>query len=402
MKCVFSVGDRIQEGHKDVTILDVKKIKNKKYYKIKCNNCGFKSDEYYRNGVLYNEYYIEGSNLKHMKYCPCCCPNPQLVSTNINSIFKTDKWMIDLGVSMADSKMYTAKSNKLISVTCRDCGRVKTISINNLYNYKSIGCICSDKKSYISKYVFNLLNQTGVTFKSEVRYDWNKYTNPKNKKLSQASIDYVIYIDNREIPVEVDGEFHRNNNKMNGITKEQIKDIDDKRDANCLQYLNEQTIRISNEGSIKENILNSNLSHILDLSTINWDKCHEFALKNLVKEVCEYKNNNNEYTTTDIALHFGYSRETILKWLHKGKMLKWCDYNVIEERNKGYKKARITKGKPVEIYKDGVKLYKTFPSCCELERRSLELFNVKLNNSKISMVANGKIKTYKGFEFKYV
>lgn len=103
-----------------------------------------------------------------MKYCPCCYPNPQLVSNNINSIFKTDKWMIDLGVSMADSKMYTAKSNKLISVTCRDCGRVKTISINNLYNYKSIGCICSDKKSYISKYVFNLLSQTGVLLRAKL------------------------------------------------------------------------------------------------------------------------------------------------------------------------------------------------------------------------------------------
>ena len=55
----------------------------------------------------------------------------------------------------------------------------------------------------------------------------------------------------------------------------------------------------------------------------------------------------------------------------------------------------------VEIFKDNVSLG-IFNNCKDLERQSEKLFGVKLLNSSISEVANGKRKQYKGFTFKYV
>lgn len=57
-------------------------------------------------------------------------------------------------------------------------------------------------------------------------------------------------------------------------------------------------------------------------------------------------------------------------------------------------------GKPVEIFKDEKSLG-VFPSCCELERQSEELFGVKLLQGNISAVCRGEWNQYYGFTFRY-
>lgn len=189
---------------------------------------------------------------------------------------------------------------------------------------------------------------------------------------------------------------------MRGATAEMQQYIDKQRDYNCLKHLGEETIRISDEGDIKENILNSKLAIEFDLNNVDWSKCEEFALKNIVKEVCEYWNHKENWeTVTDLGKIFALDRHTISRYLKKGTKLGWVNYNPKEEVRKSVSKNGKSNSKSVEIFKDGISLG-IFESCAELERQSENLFGVKLLTSKIGSVCLGNRKHHKGFTFKYV
>lgn len=375
----------------------------RKYYKYKCKKCGFDGNTPYydKKGKYQKEHWILESGLLNGQSCTCCCSAPKITVPTINSIYATNRWMVEqFGLDMEESKKFTSQSNKKIKVKCPYCGKVMYKNVNGIYNMQSIGCSCSDGQSYISKYVYFLLKQLNLEFQTEVKYGWNKYINPKNSKLSQASIDFVIYYKGREIPVEADGKLHRTDNHMSGQTKEQSEYIDRQRDENCLKYLGEETIRISDEGDIKENILNSKLAKEFDLTAIDWLKCEKFALKNLVKESCLLWNNGQ--SIKDISVIFGVSDATIRNYLNKGSKIGICSYDSKEEAKKIGSKNGKSLGKRIEMFDSSGNSLGVFESATELERQSLELFGIKLLQSGISLVFNGKRKQYKGFKFKCI
>lgn len=85
---------------------------------------------------------------------------------------------------------------------------------------------------------------------------------------------------------------------------------------------------------------------------------------------------------------------------HKGFTFRYLDNEggyeaMMENYNKPHK------GKKIEIFKDGVPLG-VFDSSRDLARKSEDLFGVKLNDTNITMVANGKRNHHKGFTFKFV
>lgn len=361
-------------------------LKNEKWYKYTCNKCGW------------TEGLMTEADVNRGYGCRCC--SGKIGVLGINTIWDTDRWMVDLGVSEEDTKKYTRSTHAKIEVKCPDCGKTKRMAISNITRYKSICCNCSDGNSYLSKYIRSLLDQLRIKYNTEVKYTWNKYTNPKNNKITQARIDFIIHKDGREIPLEADGGFHRKDNSMNGMTAEMQQYIDKQRDENCLKYLGEETIRISDEGDIKENILNSKLVVEFDLSKIDWLKCKEFALKNIVKEVCECWNNKEEWETVS-SLEKRFKSTAIRNYLKRGKKLGWCNYNSKEEIQKSSSKNGKLSGKALEVFKEGKSLG-IFESCIELERQSEELFGVKMTSSGIAQACRGVLKTYKGFMFKYI
>lgn len=317
------IGGIFKDDKRDLVIIDKKYkprngkgLSDLKWYKYKCNKCGW------------TEGWIEESKLLVNKRGCSCCTNRTAV-LGINTIWDTDRWMCDLGVVEEYAKKNVSGSDKKIKCICPYCGETIYKSINNIHNRKSIGCKCSDGQSYISKYIYSLLKQLNLDFQTEVKYNWNKYINPLTNKESQASIDFVIYHNKREIPLEADGKFHRTDNHMNGQTKEMSESIDKQRDDNCLKYLGEETIRISDEGDIKANILNSRLSKEFNLSNIDWSKCEEFAINsNKVKEVCDYWNNKDDDTTiVSMTYELNISRSAIRKYLKQGANLNWCSYS---------------------------------------------------------------------------
>ncbi|ELP5177572.1 hypothetical protein ACV30U_14755 [Clostridium perfringens] len=342
------------------------------------------------------EWEIAPTNLLKGYGCPICSVPPQKTVLGINTIWDTDRWMCDLGISEEDSKKYSRGSGKKITITCPDCGKEKKIVIKEIYNRKSISCSCGDGKSYPEKFVMNVLEQLNINFEIEYKPKWID-----NKR-------YDFYIKDFNCIVETHGSQHYSRKftiaKARTLEEEQSNDKYKKEMAfkNGVKHYIELDCRESNLEWIKNSILNSKLNELFDLSKINWNKCAEFASKNIVKEVCEYWNNKiEEEGTVNIGKHFNIARGTVVEYLNKGTKLGWCQYSGKEELKKCGINSGKASSKKVEIFKDNQSLG-IFNSCAELSRQSEELFGVKLLTSKISLVCNNKKPQYKGFNFKYL
>lgn len=414
----YNIGDKIidynEDGSikRDIIITDRKIIisydknnnkYNYRYYKYICNLCGYDGGIHYNNKKYNSELWILESNLFNQKNgCACCSIPSKIVVEGINDIPTTAPWMIPYFQGGYDeAKMYTKRSNKKIYPICPDCGRIKDklMMINTIYSQHSIGCICSDGISYPNKFMFSLLEQLKVEFTTEYSPEW----------IGRRAYDF--YVSSMNLIIEMDGELGHGKRIIpkRGITKEDTLKIDNYKDKIAKEHELE-VIRINCDKSklefIKQNILNSKLNDIFDLSKIDWLKCEKFALNNLVKKACEIKKDNPNLTTGDIGSILNLEAQTVRGYLIRGSNIwDWISYNPIEER-KIFEVKRIKKtiekcSKKVEIFKDGVSLG-TFPSCTELERQSEELFGVKLNLSKISDVCNGKAKTHKNYTFRYI
>ncbi|MBI6006005.1 hypothetical protein H8J86_08555 [Clostridium perfringens] len=320
------------------------------------------------------------SNLLNGNRCPIC--SRQKAVLGVNTIWDTDRWMVDLGVSEEDAKRYSRCSNKRITVVCPDCDREKKIQINNIYNNKSISCSCGDGKSYPEKFIMSVLEQLGLYFEIEYSPSW-------------FIKRYDFYLKYTSCIIETHGMQHYEEGfyTCGGRTLEQEQANDNlKRNmalSNGIKHYIELDCRESNLEYIKNSILNSELANLFNLSNIDWNRCAEFANKNIVKEVCNYWNNKKEdETTVDLGRIFKLSTTTIRKYLKKGTKLGWCNYTA-------------NFGKKVEVFKDNKSLG-IFSSCAELERQSEKLFGVKLFKSNIGHVCLGRRKQHKGFTFKYV
>lgn len=396
-KCFGNIKKTTEEFKKEIYELygneyeilgEYKGAKTKTLVRHNCKKCN------------YHEWNIEPTSLLKGHGCPVCSGN--IAKLGVNTIWDTDRWMVDLGVSEEEAKRYSKGSScKKITVKCPDCGRNKKMRIADIYSNKSISCSCGDGKSYPEKFMFNLLEQLNIDFEIEYSPSWIK---PKR---------YDFYIKGVSCIIETHGEQHykqtsRKGKRVRTLQEEQINDKYKRETAlnNGIKHYIELNCRESNLEYIKNSVLNSELNDLYDLSNINWVSCAEFANKNIVKEVCDYWNNKREDETTgDLMKEFNLGRFAITTYLKKGTKLGWCNYNPKEESLKGGKKSsdfiRKILSKKVEIFKDNKSLG-VFKSSSELARQSEILFEVKLSQGCISSVCRGERKSHKGFTFKYV
>ena len=323
--------------------------KTKIKVKHNCKECNF------------HEWEIIPNNLLRRGGCPIC--SSRTVKLGVNTIWDTDRWMVNLGISEEDAKKYSRCSNKKITVTCPDCGREKKMVIASIYKNKSIFCSCGDGKSYPEKFVFNLLEQLDLEFEIEYKPKWIE-----DKR-------YDFHLKDNDCIIESHGEQHYirkfNISKARTLKEEQGNDKFKREIAlkNGIKHYIELDCRESNLEYIKNSILNSELNDLFDLNNINWQQCAEFANSNRVKEVCDYwKNRKENETTTDLGKIFKLDRHTIRRYLKKGTKLGWCKYNPKEESLKTHSLNGKSKGRKLEIFKNNKSLG-IFESCVELERK---------------------------------
>lgn len=388
---IYNIGQNIKDEFRDLVILDSRKIKDInerdwKVYKIKCNKCGFESGEHYRNGEYSSEYYIREYSLKYGSGCPCC--SGRVTVPTINSIKIKYPDYKSIGISNEDAYRYTNNSHNIVSVNCPNCDSKKEVMISRLFT-QGIGClICSDGISYPEKIINSLLQTLGISAKREHSPKWERMNGRR----------YDFYLGEYDIIIETHGIQHYKDafSLIGGRSLQQEQENDKIKKQLALDNgIKEENYiiidcRKSDLEFIKQNILNSRLNELFDLSNINWDKINKDCQKNIMIEVCKYwKNKKEDETTSDLATIFQANKKTIRNYLLKGNELKWCNY--IETHDTRHKRK-------VEVFKDG-NSKGVFESYAYLERNSERLFGVKFLCDKVGEVCNGKRKKYKGFTF---
>ena len=311
---------------------------------------------------------------------------------NKNFIYKEHQILDKNGKGLILNRFRKGKNKtRHYLVKCLDCGGKYSRSEGHLKE-RGVKCPnCGDGVSYPTKFIHALLLQVGCSFEREFTLE------------TAGRRRYDFYIVNNNSIIEVHGSQHYINREYGSrgrtLKEEQSNDALKKKialDSGIGSYKNIDARESSLEW-IKSSVLNSKLSEMFDLSNIDWEDCHKFAMSNLIAEICSKFKENSLSTTEQLSKEYGIHRGTVVKYLKKGAALGWCDYNPKTIQTLNGKNLIKTNSKPIICLETG----QEFESARECERLSLEFFGVRMLQSKISAVCNGLNKTHKGYTFRY-
>lgn len=273
----YNVNDIIHFNNCDLKILDKIRIeynngKSSKGYIIECMSCGY----------IYN---VSEVNLDRGDACPLCS-NHKIIK-GVNDLYSTCPEVALMLKNPEDGYKYTKYSNKEVEFVCPHCNKETGRSyIHNVSRYGLSCQFCGHGTSYPNRLMYNLLSEIGEDFDDEVVFDWCVF--PKymcDNKLSFGRYDFVIA--NKKLIIEMDGGFGHGKepHPKSRYSKEELIYRDKMKDllANNHGYT---VIRIDCDYSshnrleyISCNILNSLLSNIYPLDTIDWNTINSNCFK---------------------------------------------------------------------------------------------------------------------------
>ena len=277
--------------------------------------------------------------LRTNKKCPVCeyGKYTRIVTKEENSIAITNPYIASLFVNKEETYMYKEHSNKKVHFKCPDCGYIDYKYINQVTKDNNVRCpVCSDGISYPNKFIFNMLLQIKETLdylENEYYPEWCVYE--LNGDIHRGKYDIYFEYKNKKYIVEMDGGLGHGNKTFNskerdtiGLQKDYIKD------KLALEH-GIEVIRIdANYGVndkyeyIKNNVLQSELSNVLDLTAIDFDKVNINSLNSLFIKAVEMWNNGA--LTSEIAKQCNLNITTISSYLNKANNYSLCNYNGTE------------------------------------------------------------------------
>lgn len=288
-----------------------------------------------------------------------------------------------------DAYKYSYGCSEFVDVVCPICGNEFKQRVNDLY-FRGIRChACSDNISLPNKMMFNVLKQIGINFIFEPNrrhgFEW----------MQRYRYDFYFKIENQEYLIEMDGGFHKTNTQQK---TDKIKDklaidnhmilvrIDcDYRGGNPIKF-------------IQENIMKSYLCKILPFENVDWNKCAQQSMENLITKVCDIWT-SSDLCVSEISKKLLLSTGTVRKYLSYGNQIGICpSYNHDEIR----RRDSLVKQKPVALmYANQIKY--VFKGAKEVEEKSLYLFRKTLKASQVNKVCGkDRLQTCNGFIFQYI
>lgn len=399
----YEIGQRIVDYKddgtikRDFTIIDRKKGKDStghswKYYKVKCNKCGFDGGEHYYNGEYKKEYWIKEAQINNKNGLGCC--SSQFCVKGINDMWTTNPDIAELLSNKEDGYKYTMGTGTKLYFKCPYCGRDNLIQPVNVKKFNKVNCTCSDGVSYPEKFMASLLEQLNIEFIKEIKFDWCKFIFKDKETFGR----YDFYIPSKQLIIEMDGGFHNQNNSLNGKTVQDSKYLDKIKDELAIQH-NLKIIRINCDYPciskrfkfIKENTIKE-LNNIFALSNVDWEKCNEYTYKNLYKEICDYWNNKKDKKSIKIvAKELSLGTTQVSNALKIGNELGWCEYSKkVNYKNDIYIKVTDLEDNLLGVYRG----YR------DLQDNSLNQFGEYLDHKKLFTILNQqKIKEYGNMKF---
>lgn len=253
----------------------------------------------------------------------CYCKSANKLVVGFNDIYTKRPDLIDLLYDKSEAHKNTMNSEKIIKWICPDCGEIIKEKICKVSNYKLICPRCSDGISYPNKFIYNILKEVDVDLDFLIREyspKWCKYE-LSNRKQKSGLYDIYFGINGKEYIIEMDGVFHFKTRKNAKITIELQNEIDENKTRLAKEH-NITVIRIDcNYGQtdrfayIKNNIINSKLSEIIDISKIDFDKCDMQSLNSLIIQTAKYWNKG--FSTREIKEILCIGNTTFYRYLKR-------------------------------------------------------------------------------------
>ena len=408
-------------------------IRKRKYYKYKCNVCGWTEGE------------MRDDHIGRKVGCACC--RGLTVVKGINDIATTDPDFVQYFENIEDTYKYVNGSNKKVQLKCPDCGKTFLQGIPELFRYGFHCQFCGNKTSYPERFLQQVLDQLNVNYSFQVTKKTLPWCN---------NYIYDFYLPDLNAIIEVMGKQHYPECEIfYGRTYEMIHQNDLNKQQRAIDNGIKHYICINafyTEDVYLKKYICEELSQHYDLTSIDWEKCALCANKSILVEICKYWKETGE-TTRQIGEKFGFTKNTIKNMLKKGTELGLCDYdgkNEIARVTKmridydkakqvceyymkhkfdktvnqikkvfgisdtavysyleiGYEKGWCEKrtnrrGKVIEVYKNDEKIL-THYGVRDLSRQSKELLGVKISAYDIYKSCAGQKECVEGFVFKYV
>lgn len=286
--------------------------------------CRCKIDNYIWNPIAF-QLYRAG--------CPVCAN--RVIVKGVNDLWTTHPHIAKLLTNPNEGYEVVAGSTSKKSFTCPNCNTPVFQNVIDITKRGYISCkACDDNISTPNKIMYHLLSQLDIDFETEKSFDWgiNKYGN---------KVKYDFFVKSKNMVVEMNGlqhylrPFHEN-----GRTLEEEQENDSlKREFALSNNINNYIIidaRFSDYEYIKNNILNSELSQILDLSNLDWTTIFRDSLKSFVFEMAKLWNKG--HTVSEICKILHFNRNIVRKYLVKASMANLCDYTQEESIQRKFDK----------------------------------------------------------------
>lgn len=298
----------------------------------------------------------------------------------VNDLFTLRPDLVKYFIDTSYPERYTVGSRKYVKLKCPDCGYEKEMTVDTLSS-RGFSCnICNDKGySYPNRFAYSFLNQLPVeNHIKEYSPDWIK---PKR-------YDNYFEYQGKKYILEMDGALHYKDAYR--ATYDEVQENDRFKDMMAQKH-GIEVIRIeclkSTPMYIRENILNSKLNKIFNLSDYDWDKCFKGCIGKSYYPIWEYANKHLDSPLSKIAREFGKGLGQARRIIEQGQKVNMCFYQIHEC------------SKPISVYKNGIKLY-DFVSISECERELKRVYQIKITRKKILEVCDNLCDEYKGFSFK--
>ena len=317
----------------------------------------------------------------------CYCENPSIsrVIPGFNDIHTTrpdvEEWMHN----KEDAYKYSMSSKEKILWDCPDCKNTFEERICNV-NSNRLSCpFCSDGISYPNKFMYNSLYQIkdDLDFlEREYNPDWCKFEFKGNKRCGKY--DVYFGINGQRYIVEMDGGLgHGNKVHTNSLlSQDELLQIDLIKDKLAEEH-GIKVIRIdcnykTNDryAYILNNVLNSNLKDIIDLSKIDFDLSNKNSTNSLIVKAGELWNQG--LTAGQIRKELKIGEGTVTSYLKTASEIGVCDYSV--EKSKARSKYRkvycVTFDTVYDTITEGANECKTsrdsVKRCCEDNNKSVK------------------------------
>lgn len=311
-------------------------------------------------------------------HCPYCTGH-KVQKTNCLNTLRPD--LIQFLKNKEDGEKVKLNSTIELELVCPDCGKERKMPTKDLV-HQGFSCqFCGDGVSFPNKFIRNMLSMLGVEFVPEWGPKWAE----------RKRYDVMFMYEGQPIIIEMDGAFHTKESQFKTLerTQESDKKKEELAKENGCKLIRIDCV-ISDAKTIFKNILDSELSVLLNLQDFDYIECGRRSSTSLIAEVCHYYNKHPEATVKELSNIFGIATNTVLRYLRKGKELQICSGFVLE---------KSPRNKKIKVFQKSIKKEKIYSSCKDLTRFFERDFGREISHRTLYRILHGeKSKNWNDFE----